>query len=43
MPRGGTCCREPGWQVIVFTANDLRRPWLMANLVKRTLRERGER
>ena len=32
-----------GWQVIVFTASDLRRPWLMATLVKQTLRERGER
>ena len=32
-----------GWLVIVFTANDLRRPWLMANLVNRALRERGER
>jgi hypothetical protein len=32
-----------GWLVIVFTANDLRRPWLMANLVKQALRERGER
>ena len=32
-----------GWLVIVFTANDLRRPWLMASMVKRVLRERGER
>ena len=32
-----------GWLVIVFTANDLRRPWLMANLVRQALRERGER
>ncbi len=32
-----------GWLVIVFTANDLRRPWLMASMVKRALRERGER
>ena len=32
-----------GWQVIVFTANDLRRPWIMASLVSQTLRERGER
>jgi hypothetical protein len=32
-----------GWQVIVLTANDLHRPWLMATLVKNTLRERRER
>ena len=32
--------QEAGWLVIVFTADDLRRPWLMASHVKRALRAR---
>jgi hypothetical protein len=31
-----------GWQVIVLTANDLRRPWLMVNLVRNALQQRRD-
>ena len=35
--------QEAGWLVITFTADDLRRPWLMAMQVKRALASRTPR
>ncbi len=35
--------QEAGWMVITFTAEDLKRPWLMATQVKRALATRSPR